>query len=95
MKSPGIAEIIIESDNCASGSLDRVMSEKPFNRALRVHKLVLEVLKRLQLERFEEDHPRNVCLSKDAFNILLDLIRNPGTETTYKLKDSGGNQKLL
>ena len=40
MKDSGIAEKIIESDNCASGSLDRVMSGKHFNRALRVQKLV-------------------------------------------------------
>ena len=88
MKGSGIAEIIIESGNCASGSLDRVMSGKHFKRALRVHKLVFGALERLLLERFE-DHPRYVCLSKDAFNMLLDLIRNPATETTCKLKDSG------
>ena len=88
MKGSGIAEIIIEFGICASGSLDRVMTGKHFNRALRVHRLVLEALERLLLVRFEEDHPRTECLSKDAFSLLMDLIENPGTETASKIKHS-------
>ena len=88
MKGSGIAEIIIESGICASGSLDRVMTGKQYNRALRVHKLLLEALERLLLERFEEDHPRSECLSKDSCNTLMDLIENPNTETASKVKES-------
>ena len=88
MKGSGIAEIIIEFGICASGSLDRVMTGKYFNRALRVHKLVLEALVRLLLVRFEEVHPRDASLSKEAFKLLMDLIENPGTDTASKIKHS-------
>ena len=54
MKGRGIAEIFIESGVCASGSLDKVMSGKYYNRALRVHKLTIETLERLLLCKFEE-----------------------------------------
>ena len=88
MKGSGIAEIIIESGICASGSLDGVMTGKHFNRALRVHELVLEALVRLLLVRFEEVHPRDASLSKEAFKLLMDLIENPGTDTASKIKHS-------
>ena len=44
MKGSGLSEIVIEAGVCASGSLDKVMSGKHFNRALRVHKVTLEAL---------------------------------------------------
>ena len=87
-KCSGIAEIIIESGVCASGSRDRVMTGKHINRAFRVHKLVLEALERPLLVRFEEDHPRSASLSKDIFSLLMDLIENPDTETASKIKQS-------
>ena len=88
MKGSGLTENIIESGICDSGSLDRVMTGKHSNRALKVHKLVFEALERLLLMRFEEDHPRNECLSKDTFIILTDLIENPSKEKVSKGEDS-------
>ena len=88
MKASGIAEIIIESGICASESLNRVMTGKHYNTALRVHKHLLEALERLLLARFEEDHPRSECLSMDSSIKLMDLIANPNTETASKVKDS-------
>jgi len=48
----GFEEIVIESGVCASGSIDRVMSGKHYNRALRVHQRVLEALERLMIAEF-------------------------------------------
>ena len=88
VKGSGIAEIIIESGICASGSLNRVMTGKHYNTALRVHKHLLEALERFLLARFEEDHPCSECLSMDSCIKLMDLIANPNTETASKVKDS-------
>lgn len=88
MKGSGFSEIIIESGICASGSLDRVMSGKHFNRALRVHKILFEALERLLLTRFEQDHPRDECLSNDTFGMLTDLIETPCKETLSKVEQS-------
>ena len=62
MKGSGLSEILIESGVCASGSLEKVMSGKHYNRALRVHKLTVEALERLLLCKFEESvysHKKN------------------------------------
>ena len=88
MKGSGLAEIIIESGICASGSLDRVMNGKHFNRALRVHKLMFEALERLLLTRFAESHPRNELLSKETYDMLTDLIDDPCKENVSKVEDS-------
>ena len=84
MKGSGIAGIIIQSGT----NLTESWQGNTSSELLRVHKLVLEALEILLLGRFEEDHPRDECLSKVAFNMVMDLINNPGTETASKLNDS-------
>ena len=79
-KGSGLSEIIIESGICANGSLDRVMNGKHFNRAVRIHKLVLEALERLLFMRFEEEQPQNESISDDTFNMLQDLTEKPGAK---------------
>ena len=49
MRYSGLEEILVESGVCASGLIEKVMTEKHYNRALHVHKLVLEALDRLLL----------------------------------------------
>ena len=53
MKGSELSEIVIDAGLCASGSLDKVMSGKHFNRALRVHKVMLEAFERLLIQKFE------------------------------------------
>ena len=52
MTGSGFEEILIESGICASGSIDKVMSGKHFNRAIRVHQLMLDAIERVMLEAF-------------------------------------------
>ena len=59
----GFEEILVESGICASGSINKVMSGKHYNRAMRVHKLTLEALERLLLKKFEEVHGLD-CVSE-------------------------------
>lgn len=81
MQGSGFAEIVVEAGICASGSLEKVMSGKHYNRALRVHKLFVEGLERLLLKRFdsvqtisEETHTMLQNLAKDQSNINLEYI---------------------
>lgn len=46
-------KILIESGLCASGSIDQVMSGKHYSRAVWVHHRMLEVIKRMLIEAFE------------------------------------------
>ena len=56
MRGSGLAEIVIESGICASGSLDQVLKGKHYNRAFRVHKLVIESLERLACTYYFKRH---------------------------------------
>ena len=78
MKGSGFAEIVIEAGICASGSLENVMSGKHYNRALRVHRYVLEGLQRLLMQRFDEVHQQSEADYDEA--ILHILACNPSHE---------------
>ena len=82
MKGSGLTEIVIESAVCASGFLDKVMSGKHYNRALRVHKLTVETLERLLLCKFKESgySQDNPLLHLEARVMFESLAKshNPG-----------------
>ena len=53
MSGSGFEYMLSESGICASGSISKVMSGKHYNRAMRIHKTMLEALERLLLQCFE------------------------------------------
>lgn len=77
MKGSGLSEILIEAGVCASGSLEKVMSGKHFNRALRVHKLTVEALERLLLCKFENSDSMGCVLSDEAKELFESLTESP------------------
>ena len=81
MKGSGLSEIVIEAGVCASGSLDKVMSGKHFNRALRVHKVTLEALERLLIEKFEQSLRQDEQFSQEAYELLITLSKKPSHDT--------------
>eukprot|EP00745_Piridium_sociabile_P026705 TRINITY_DN42673_c0_g1_i18.p1 TRINITY_DN42673_c0_g1~~TRINITY_DN42673_c0_g1_i18.p1 ORF type:complete len:760 (+),score=189.88 TRINITY_DN42673_c0_g1_i18:236-2515(+) len=77
LRCSGFEDIIIESGICASGSINQVISGKNYNRALRVHKRVLEAMERLLLQAFEtESEP----FDNETRAILLTLAKDPSDE---------------
>ena len=88
MKGSGLSEIVIEAGVCASGSLDKVMSGKHFNRALRVHKVTLEALERLLIEKFEQSLPQDEQFSQEAYELLLTLSKKPSHDTLQNMKEN-------
>ena len=82
MKGSGLSEILIESSVCASGSLEKVMSGKHYNRALRVHKLTVEALEHLLLCKFEESEysQETSPLHPEAIEMFQSLTENPSSE---------------
>lgn len=73
----GFEEILIDSGICASGSVGKVIHGKHYNRALRVHKLVFQVLERLLLKAFVSKYPN---IKNEEANVLLMKL----SETTCK-----------
>ena len=59
LKAGVYQNFLIESGVCASISLEKVMSGKHFNRALRIQKLTKEALERLLLCKFKETADKN------------------------------------
>ena len=56
MCGSGFEDVLMESGVCASGSIDKVMSGKHYNRAMRVHQLMLDATERLLLESFVQNN---------------------------------------
>jgi hypothetical protein len=48
----GFEEVLLQSTLCASGSINRVLSGKHYNRAIRVHQRMMEAIERMLLEIF-------------------------------------------
>lgn len=78
IKCSGFEEILVESGICASGSIEKVMSGKHYNRALWVHKLVFEALERLLLQAFESQNAK--VFSDEASSVLRHLSEKPCLE---------------
>ncbi|KAK3701946.1 hypothetical protein RRG08_017837 [Elysia crispata] len=84
MKGSGFEDIITEADLCASGSLDKMMNGKHYNRALRVHTIMLEALERLLFTAFEQN-TGSVDVSDKLVVEAKELVTNLGSnaaETT-------------
>lgn len=52
MAGSGFEEILLQSNLCASGSIDQVMTGKHYNRAIRVHQRMLEAVEQILIEVF-------------------------------------------
>ena len=63
----GFDEILIEDGVCASGSIDKVISGKHFNRARRINEHMLDALERNCLDEF-------VCSSTAPDSSIPDVI---------------------
>jgi len=56
----GFEDIIIEADICASGSIEKVMLGKHYNRAMRVHQRVTDALERMLMSEFMVVYTDNI-----------------------------------
>ena len=52
MAGSGFEELIIEAGICASGSINKVIAGKHYNRVMRTHQLMLDALERLLLQAY-------------------------------------------
>lgn len=75
MCGSGFEEIVIDSRICASGSIEKVMKGKHYNRSLRVHKAVLESLERLLFRAFQQ-HADFGPIIRKAKKELKEIVMN-------------------
>ena len=80
MDGSGLNEAILESGICTGGSINGVMKEKHYNRALRVHLSVCEALEKLLLERlFSSENGSNI-FTDDVKRFPSNLHDDPSKE---------------
>ena len=89
----GFEEILVESGSCASGSINKVMSGKHYNRATRVHKLTLEALEGLLLKKFEEVH--GLDCGSEVKDVLDMAISNPSQDVVNQAMENGNSENLF
>ena len=60
MSGSGFEDVIMQAGVCAGGSMDKVMNGKHYNRAMRVHQLMLDAVERLLLDTFCDQYYDNL-----------------------------------
>ena len=82
----GLNDLLIESEVCAAGSLRGVMEGRHYNRAVRIHKIVLEALLRIRLSSFQTWlQESNMTVDDASLCELIQLIRNDSSEGNLEL----------
>ena len=75
MKGSGLEEVLVESSVCASGSIEKVMSGKHYNRARIVIRTVAETLERLLWTTYLTE--LQIQILPETQQLLMDLANNP------------------
>jgi len=84
MAGSGFEEVLIEAGTCASGSINQVMNGSHYNRAMKVHKLMVDALERLLLRQFTSQSPLHhsqksqleVLAACPCFECLVEVMSN-------------------
>ena len=83
MKGSGFEEIVIEAGLCASGSLEKALCGKHYNRSMRMHTHMLEALERLLFKEFVQNTRSNKLvenMKSTARNLENDTNHNDVNE---------------
>ena len=86
MKASGFEEVLVESAVCASGSIDKVMSGRHYNRARHVIRTSLEALERLLLASFQESEGQ--VIGDEEMKLISTLAETPKTENVTVVKQN-------
>ena len=75
VKGCGVEEVVLESGICASGSIEKVMNGKHYNRVRRVFRTVVDALEHLCWENFLKVN--NLNIGKEEMELLAKLSKDP------------------
>ena len=70
-----VRDILIESGICASGSVEKVLSGKHYNRALRVHQHMSDAVERMLLHEFCQSNKLPMSTQDDFQEMHSQLTR--------------------
>jgi hypothetical protein len=84
MNGSGLSDVLMEAGLIASGSLNGVMNGKHYSRAINCHKITVEALERLLMEKFlAKKREKGVfeSLHEQSKRLLKEIIDAPGKDT--------------
>ena len=71
----GLRELAVQSEVLAEGSIERVLEDKNYNRAVRLHKMVYKALFRMLLNNFEASLPAHAIDIFQQKEILIEKFK--------------------
>ena len=96
MAGSGFEDVVIEAGVCASGSIEKVMNGKHYNRALRVHQRMADALERLLIEAFLENTSTDSSdINPTTIPEMSDLASSPCSDNLQSVLNSDQCQGLL
>ena len=90
----GLIELAVESDVVAAGSIEKVLSGKNYNRAVRMHKIFYEAMMRLLINAFESSMSEDQKVILDSKTAATEELKlNLGPEKGTALLESDDIQR--
>ena len=86
MKGSGLEDVMVESGVCASGSVEKVLAGKHYNRATYVLRTSVEALERLLLASFQDDEGE--ILDEDELCLMSNVAHNPSSDALTAVNES-------
>ena len=84
----------VESDVVAGGSIEKLLTGKNYNRAVRMHKIFYEALMRLLINAFESSVSEDQKVILDSKTAAVEELKlNLGQEKSTALLESNGIQR--
>ena len=85
----GLKELAVESDIVAVGAIEKVLSGKHYNRAVRLHKIIYEGMMQVLIDEFESSLPyTSLAMVNDEKRQLKQLKLNIGPKVFEAVLDS-------
>ena len=90
----GLIELAVESDVVAGGSIEKVLTGKNYNRAVRMHKIFYDALMRFLINAFESSVSEDQKVILDSKTAAVEELKfNLGLEKSTALLESNNIQR--
>ena len=86
MKRSGFEEVVVQSAVYASGSIEKVMNGKHYNRARYVIRISVEALERMLLASFQDED--GLVIGEEEMKLMSSLAKTPTRENVSIVKSN-------
>ena len=97
-KDAGLRDVLIQSEIVTEGSIERALTGKMYNRAVRCYKLMHEALTRLLIDKFHsemEENEEKMCAQNEALLKINELRQSLKQEKFEEIRDSDDKNMLM